>query len=164
MNPNHKHYKEMWNLRHYRRLSLQEIGNLFNLSHQRVSNILGNGSLPTIPKLPKPTEEEKRQLKINKFWSKIDIKGNNDCWDFKYGKTQAGYGHINDRGKNIYAHRFAWELTNGVIPDGLLVCHHCDNPGCCNPSHLFLGTTADNMHDRDAKGRNNKGKKLKAKL
>lgn len=53
----------------------------------------------------------------------------------------------------MFAHRVAWQLANGEIPDGLCVLHKCDNPKCCNPSHLFLGTHADNAHDRDNKKR-----------
>jgi len=53
----------------------------------------------------------------------------------------------------VYAHRLAWELTYGPIPDGMLVCHHCDNPICCRPDHLFLGTPSDNMQDALRKGR-----------
>lgn len=68
-----------------------------------------------------------------------------------YGIFNAGTGRANRR--TVYAHRFAWEITNGPIPVGLLACHHCDNPPCCNPAHLFLGTHADNNADMNAKGR-----------
>lgn len=62
------------------------------------------------------------------------------------------------------AHRVAWTLSNGAIPDGLCACHRCDNPPCCNPAHLFLGTRADNNADKVAKGREAKGENFRARL
>lgn len=68
-----------------------------------------------------------------------------------------GYGIMRVRGKVLKTHRIAWELANGPIPDGLSVCHSCDNPPCCNVEHLFLGTHADNMADMIAKKRDRPG-------
>jgi hypothetical protein len=67
-----------------------------------------------------------------------------------------GYGVITaDDGRQILAHRLVYERTYGAVPDGKYVCHHCDNPPCCNPAHLFVGTAADNNHDMISKGRDN---------
>jgi len=88
-----------------------------------------------------------------KFWASLDIRGNEDCWEWQRGRDDGGYGCVCYSGKRYGAHRLAWELTNGPIPEGLLVCHSCDNPPCCNPKHLFLGTHGDNMQDALTKGR-----------
>jgi len=72
-------------------------------------------------------------------------------WSGSRGRD--GYGSIHVGPQTILTHRLAWELAHGPIPDGLCVLHHCDNPPCCNPAHLWLGTPADNAADRDAKGR-----------
>jgi hypothetical protein len=69
-------------------------------------------------------------------------------------KLRHGYGSFGvSKKKSTQAHRFSWYLTNGEIPDGIYVCHKCDNPPCCNPKHLFLGTAKDNADDMRAKGR-----------
>jgi hypothetical protein len=92
---------------------------------------------------------------IARFWSYVDRGDPEDCWPWLRNAHggQMGYGRFKSRGVNRAAHRVAWELTNGPIPEGIFVCHHCDNPPCCNPAHLFLGTQAENLSDRDQKGR-----------
>ncbi len=75
------------------------------------------------------------------------------CWLWQGGRTGKGYGAIGVEGKTKGVHRVAWELVNGPIPDGMLICHHCDIRNCINPEHLFLGTHTDNMQDALKKGR-----------
>jgi DNA modification methylase len=88
----------------------------------------------------------------NRFWAKV-IKAD-ACWEWKGKKQNKGYGRILIDGKEISAHRISWEIHFGPIPEGLMVCHHCDNPGCVRPDHLFLGTMQDNWQDSSDKGRN----------
>lgn len=91
---------------------------------------------------------------IERFWSKVDKSDDTDvCWNWKACKLRDGYGQFGIREKSYHSNRFAWEVTYGNIPEGLCVCHKCDNTSCCNPSHLFLGTKKDNSDDMIRKGR-----------
>jgi len=91
-------------------------------------------------------------LIYNRFWEKVD-KGES-CWQWTAGDNGEGYGRFRHDNQKVGAHRFSWEFHFGDIPDSMLVCHKCDNPGCVNPDHLFLGTNQDNMNDMVKKGRN----------
>jgi len=88
---------------------------------------------------------------VKRFWDKVDKTG--ECWIWTASKYLNGYGQFRFDGKNWGAHRMAWLLTNGEIPDGMLVCHTCDNPSCIRPAHLFIGTQKQNMRDCIDKGR-----------
>jgi len=76
-----------------------------------------------------------------------------ECWEWRGGRHTFGHGSKRIKGVMHYTHRLAWAWVNGPIPEGMCVLHHCDNPPCVNPNHLFLGTKADNNHDKMAKGR-----------
>ena len=109
------------------------------------------------------TEKDFKDESLRKrFFSKVNKLGDDDCWvwlgyrsPIKSGidKGKLSYGHIKFKKRLIIAHRFSYLIEHGSIPDGLMCLHRCDNPGCCNPAHLFLGTGKDNMQDKVAKGR-----------
>lgn len=85
--------------------------------------------------------------------SKVAHNAKTGCWNWVFSKRPDGYGQVSFRGRPYAAHRVSYEVYRGNIPGGLSVLHKCDNPGCVNPDHLFLGTQTDNMSDMTAKGR-----------
>lgn len=103
------------------------------------------------------TKPQPKNWRDRVFWTRmVVIPGG--CWEWTGNRVRDGYGRIMRDGQIIMAHRHAWTLVNGVIPHGMDICHTCDNPPCCNPDHLFVGTRADNLADMVAKGRQSRGR------
>lgn len=90
-----------------------------------------------------------------RFWSKVDKSAGPDaCWPWTGHRNVKGYGRFNKGDRRLaVASRWVWEQSHGPVPEEMFVCHHCDNPPCCNPAHLFLGTRLDNAADMVRKGR-----------
>lgn len=108
-----------------------------------------------------------RKPVAERFWPKVDTSGGpSACWNWTASKKSGGYGKFSKGGDNgwMLAHRAAWEMTNGPIAVGAVVCHSCDNPSCCNPAHLFLGTQAENLSDMRRKGRHCHGDAMRQVL
>lgn len=97
---------------------------------------------------PSPTREQLGEAFAISFVQSVDRRGPEDCWPWVAGRDGKGYGAVMVNGVNCRAHRVAYIVANGSIPDGLHVLHHCDNPACCNPSHLYAGTAKQNADDR----------------
>lgn len=85
--------------------------------------------------------------------ARLEAATEGSCVLWPRATDERGRGQIWENGKKMLAHRWAWEKVNGPIPAGKLICHHCDNPGCINPHHLYVGTHADNMRDMRERGR-----------
>lgn len=109
----------------------------------------------------KPPDMTATSPVFDRFWAKVDRDGPTPahcpdlgpCWVWTARCRETGYGELAIGGVSRRSHRVSWVLTNGPIPDGLQVLHRCDNPPCVRVSHLFLGTNADNVRDREAKHR-----------
>lgn len=114
------------------------------------------------PPFTRTNEVHMNKIILKRFWDKVNKNAPNGCWEF-IGCTWKGYGRFRGfSGEPDKAHRFSWEIHNGKIPyhdshNGMCVCHHCDNPKCVNPDHLFLATNYGNAMDMVAKNRQAKG-------
>lgn len=105
-------------------------------------------------------ETASRAAVQEKFWEKVGIRLPGKCWEWGAGRDKDGYGLF----RHYKAHRFSFSISNGEIPNGLCICHTCDNPPCVNPAHLFAGTNTDNIRDRDFKKRQASGDRVGRRL
>lgn len=95
---------------------------------------------------------------IDRLTARLFQDPNSGCWLYEGRVNKYGYGKIGGRKRITYAtHRVSYQHYVGTIPEGMLVCHKCDTPSCCNPNHLFLGSNADNVADRTSKRRDARG-------
>lgn len=98
-----------------------------------------------------------KDIHVKRFEEKYQVNPETGCWEWTASRNNRGYGVIGFKGEQYLAHRFSYMIFQGAIPEGKLICHHCDNPKCVNPDHLYAGTAKDNRVDNLLRGRNTAG-------
>ena len=94
----------------------------------------------------------------DRFWRCVKRGTDDECWEWLKGKNTGGYGRYCVNATSVLAHRYAWELVHGPIPEGMVVRHKCRGK-CVNPNHLEVGTQAENVRDRERDGTDNRGER-----
>ena len=119
--------------------------------HDILGSIMKNTTKAKKRKVKNKNSKTLQRTPEARFWEKVNKTDN--CWEWTAYKLFNGYGRFSINSKTDYAHRISWQFANGEYPTGKQVLHTCDNSGCVNPNHLFLGTLGDNMADRNKKNR-----------
>jgi hypothetical protein len=124
-----------------------------------------SGRVSRLQCAPATEDLSKPQSKLaQRFWSMVDVKGEDECWPWTGYVMPSGYGRARVKGiGRVYAHRQAYEFASedvGLIPDGMFCCHTCSNKLCCNPAHLFLATPAQSVENNFRRGLVKRGSEL----
>lgn len=129
----------------------KEISDIWKVSRQYIEQICKKYGFIVAP--PSPVIPHREEKHFRRLINNHTVNPETGCWEWTKALSKEGYARVSHRGKADYGHRVSYKVFFGEIPNGLCVCHTCDNPKCINPEHLWLGTHQENMADRDAKCR-----------